>query len=85
MELSELPLNLRGGLENKITINPCCVVCENIYNSGKCPLFRVYSTAFEFGEDYFEKESKYHVCCDKFLLTSRVVQNQEKIVDKLSL
>lgn len=58
-----------------IEIQPCCAVCELLYNCDFCPLYWTYHTAEEYSNGNFEENAKYVVCCNVFKLNQKFVSN----------
>ena len=54
----------------KITVRMCCALCNNLWNTEKCPLYEVYEAASRYGDSTFDDKAKYSVRCDDFLLNA---------------
>ena len=57
---------------NKIRVKQCCALCDNLYNNEKCPLFSVYNAARNYGDETFDTEAKYKICCQSFILNKKL-------------
>ena len=57
---------------NEIRVKQCCALCDNLYNDEKCPLFRVYYAAGNYGDETFDTDAKYKICCQSFILNKKL-------------
>ena len=55
-----------------IQVRPCCALCEKLYNKKECPLHDVYVSANSYGDETFDNEAKYKVCCPSFVLNEKL-------------
>lgn len=58
---------------NEIKVKKCCALCDNLYNKEKCPLCDVYCSARNYGDETFDTEAKYKVCCPLFVLNEKLM------------
>lgn len=59
-------------VNNEIKVKSCCALCDNLYNKEKCPLFEVYNSARNYGNETFDTEAKYKICCPLFVLNEKL-------------
>ena len=62
---------------NEIKLKPCCALCDNLYDKKTCPLFEVYNSASNYGDETFDIDAKYKVCCPSFVLNEKLRWWQE--------
>ena len=55
-------------MNDTVTINKCCAICEHLWDKGNCPLYETYNAARALSVDAFDEWVKYRTCCGNFKL-----------------
>ena len=64
-------------MEKTYTLKACCALCEYMWDSNFCPLYKTYDAARGVGDYTFDEETKFRIVCDEFDIVSKFQQAEK--------